>query len=100
LRAPSSHFLRSLRAPDAHFLRSLRAAGHFLRPLRSDTDGKRAPAHFLRSLRAPAGSSFLRSLREDPDQVNIEDIDAIPIDELIDGQDEFEIVDYDSTSNE
>jgi len=96
LRAPSSHFLRSLRAPQGHFLRSLRAPGHFLRSLRSD--GKRAPAHFLRSLRAPAGSSFLRSLREDPYQVNLDD-DLTP-NGLVDGQDEFEIIDYDDNSNE
>lgn len=98
LRAPSSHFLRSLRAPSAHFLRSLRAQGHFLRALRSDNDDKRAPGHFLRSLRAPAGSSFLRSLREDPNQVNIDEEDHL--DGLVDGDDEFELIDYDGSSTE
>jgi len=100
LRAPSSHFLRSLRAPEAHFLRSLRAGGHFLRSLRSPMDGKRAQGHFLRSLRAPAGSSFLRSLREDPYQVDFDDEDNIPSDELIDGQDEFDILEFDGSSSE
>jgi U3 small nucleolar RNA-associated protein 14 len=92
--------LRSLRAPESHFLRSLRAGGHFLRSLRSDNDDKRAPGHFLRSLRAPAGSSFLRSLRDDPNQVSIDEEDTIPLDGLVDGQNEFDVIDYDGSSDE